>query len=397
MSKFRLPLSPLTIVVVALAIEVMGGGLLFPVLPFLVAQFKSDALTIGALAASFSTAQFLAAPILGSLSDRVGRRPVLIVCTFGTALAFFLLGIAQSLWLMFVAQIVNGITGGLVSTAQAYIADVSESPQERTQNFGLIGAAFGIGFILGPLLGGALAGISLKLPVFLAGAVALLNSIFAYRFLPESIQNPRRSPLTRQDFNPLGQLWDLLRRPQLRNLLVGYFLFFLAFSGFTNIFVVWVRDRFAWGPIQSGGVLFWVGVISSLVQGGLIRKLLPRFGEFRLTLAGFSAAVLAYGILTQIPAGYYLYGTQTLFALGIGVASPSIRGIISTSVSDAEQGKVSGGSLSLASLTQILGPLIAGWSYDHWHPNAPLYLGGVLALLALGAIATSPTAGNRPA
>lgn len=389
MPKPRFSLSPLAIVVVAIAIEVMGGGLLIPVLPYLVAQFRTDALTIGLLAASFSTAQFFAAPVLGTLSDRVGRRPILILCTLGTALAFFLFGMAQSLWVMFVAQISNGITGGLISTAQAYIADVSDSAESRTKNFGLIGAAFGIGFILGPLLGGSLAGISLKLPVFVAGSVALINSAFAFLFLPESIKTQGTNPIRLSDFNPLRQLLDLFRRPKLSRLLIGYFLFFLAFAGFTSIFVVWIRDRFAWGPIYSGTVLFWVGIIASFVQGFLIRKLLPKFGEMRLTILGFSMAALAFLLISIIPNGYYLFGTQTLFAFGLGIASPSIRGIISHSVPDDEQGKVSGGTLSLTSLTQIFGPLLAGWSYDNIHPIAPMLIGAGLALIAIRAIATS--------
>ena len=389
MPKTNFQIPPLLIVVVALAIEVMGGGLLIPVLPYLVQEFRSDAFTIGALGASFSIAQFFAAPVLGTISDRIGRRPVLVTCTLGTSACFFLFGFAQSLWVMFFAQIVNGITGGVVSTAQAYIADVSETPEQRTKNFGLIGAAFGIGFILGPLLGGLLSGINLRLPVFLAGFIALLNANFAYFTLPESLKEKRSQKIQASDFNPLSQLLELFKNPKLRYLLIGYFLFFLAFSGFTNIFAVWVRDRFSWQPIQTGGVLFWVGVISSFVQGFLIRKLLPRFGEFRLAVAGFSLAAIAFGLVSIIPQGYYLFGTQTLFAFGLGIASPSIRGIISASVPNDEQGKVSGGTLSLGSLTQILGPLIAGWSYDRFTPATPMLIGAALSICAIVAIFTS--------
>ena len=386
---------PLSIVVLTLAIEVMGGGLLFPVLPYLVEEFDSNAFTIGALAASFSAAQFLAAPVLGTISDRVGRRPILILCTFGTAIAFFLFGFAQSLMVMFVAQITNGLTGGVVSTAQAYIADVSKTPEERTKNFGLIGSAFGIGFILGPLLGGVLAGVDLKLPVFVAGAIALLNSTLAALILPESLKERRKEPIRLGDFNPLTQLWDLFRRRELQGLLIGYFVFFLAFSGFTSIFVVWVRDRFAWGPIPAGSVLFWVGVVASIVQGGLLRKLLPRFGELRLTLAGFSMVAIAFCFIAIIPAGAFLYATQTLFAFGVGIASPSIRGILSSSVADHEQGKVSGGTLSLGSLTQICGPLFVGWTYDHWFQNSPMWIGAGLSGVAIGAIVLGAW-GRRP-
>ena len=384
----RLPISPLFLVVFTMIIEVTGSGLLFPVLPYLVEQYRSDAVTIGLLSASFATAQFFAAPVLGTLSDRVGRRPIFVICTAGTAVSFFLFGFADRLWILFAAQIANGLTGGVVSTAQAYIADISTSRQERTKNFGLIGAAVGIGFILGPLVGGGLGGIDLRLPVFIAGGLATANAISTYFILPESLKTPNTKPLTVHDFNPIVQLDDLLSRPRLRNLLLGYFSFFIAFSGFTNIFVVLVRDRFAWQPLDAAGILFFVGIISSIVQGGLIRKLLPRFGELALTLTGFSLVAVSLCIVPFLPRGYLLYGTQAIFAFGVGIAAPSLRGLIANSVSDEEQGKVSGGSFSLNSLTQILGPLLAGLSYDYIAPDAPMWFGVILATLGVVAIAS---------
>jgi len=288
-STQRLPISPLAMVILTVAIEVTGSGILFPVLPFLVQQFRSDAFTIGLLASSFAIAQFLAAPLLGILSDRYGRRPIILTCAAGTSIAFFTLGLANTLWIMFVAQIVNGVTGGVLSTAQAYIADVSTSPQERTKNFGLIGVAAGIGFIMGPLLGGSLASIDLKLPASIAGFVALLNTTIGYFILPESLHDLQRTPLKPKELNPFLQIARLFADPKLRNLLTGYFAFYLAFAGFTSIFVVFARDRFGWGLAASAGVMFWVGIVAIIVQGGLIRNLLPRFGEIRLTVAELSA------------------------------------------------------------------------------------------------------------
>ncbi|MEM9567175.1 MAG: MFS transporter [Cyanobacteria bacterium P01_E01_bin.34] len=379
-------ISPLFVVVLTIIIEVIGGGLLFPVLPYLVEQYSSNAFTIGLLAASFAIAQFFAAPVLGAISDRYGRRPIIILCTFGTAVAFFLFGLANALWVMFVAQITNGLTGGVVSTAQAYIADVSKSPEDRTQNFGLIGAAAGIGFIFGPLMGGILGSIDLRLPVFVAGGVAVCNGIMAYCVLPESLKERNTVPLSFQDFNPIRQLADLFGRANLRSLLGGYLAFFMAFAGFTNVFVVLVRDRYGWGPVESGAILVFVGVVASIVQGGLIRKLLPRFGEMRLLLVGMSMVSLALILVTISPRGYFLYGTQALFAFGIGIASPSLRGLLANNVADDEQGKLSGGTQSLSSVTQILGPLAAGWTYDNWGQVSPMLAGTVLVLVAIALI-----------
>jgi len=356
--------SPLVFIVLTVVIEITGTGLLFPIIPYLIQEFRSDALTVGLLSSSFAMAQFLAAPVLGGLSDRVGRRPVLLVCALGTAISFFVFGFAQALWVMFAAQIINGITGGVVSTAQAYIADVSRSPQERTKNFGLLGAAAGMGFILGPVLGGTLAGINLRLPVFVAGGVALVNVLVGYFTVQESLKTPSTAPITLRTFNPVAQLFDLLRRSVLRYLLAAYFLFYFSFAGLTSIFVVFVRDDFGWGPAQAAGVLFWVGIVSTVVQGGLIRKLLPRYGSQRLLLAGMVTVTVALVLICLVPAGGYLYGTQGLYALGVGLVSPTLRGAVADAVSDSEQGQVSGGSQSLTSLTQILGPLVAGAVYD---------------------------------
>ena len=296
---------------------------------------------------------------------------------------------------MFIAQIANGITGGVVSTAQAYMADIASSPQERTKNFGLIGASAGIGFILGPLVGGLLGGISLRLPFFVAGAIAAANALCTYLLLPESLKEPNPSPLSPKEFIPFRQLLDLLQRPRLFSLMFGYFTFFMAFSGFTNIFVVLVKNRYEWGPMDAAGILFFVGIVASSVQGGLIRKLLPRFGELSLTLTGFSMVSLALCLVAISPRGYYLYGTQALFAFGVGIAAPSLRGLIANSVSDDEQGKVSGGSQSLSSLTQVLGPLLAGLAYDRWFPTAPLWIGAALVICAVLVIGSGPTASSH--
>lgn len=375
--------SPFIFILLTVLIEVIGSGLVSPLIPYIVEEFRSDALTVSLLASSYAAAQFLFAPILGTLSDRVGRRPVLLVCTFNTALAFFIFGLAQALWVMFLAQIINGITGGVVTTAQAYLADISKSQEERTKNFGLIGATAGIGFILGPIIGGSLAAITLRLPIFVAGSLSLLNFALGYFTLKESLKEPIKTPLTVRSLSTFAQLKDLLQRSQLRYLLSGYFLFYLAFTGLTSIFVVLVRDRFDWGPIEAAGILAWIGLVTALVQGGLIGKLLPRFGSDRLLMVGLGNMIVALIGICFVPQGIYLYGTQTLYAFGVGLSSPTWRGAIANAVPDSEQGKVSGGSQSLASLSQILGPFLAGGAYDYISGNAPFTIQAVFLGLGL--------------
>jgi MFS family permease len=375
--------SPKTFIFITILIEVIAGGLLVPVLPYLVEQFRSDAFTIGLLTSSFAAAQFVATPVLGSFSDRIGRRPILLTCTAGTSLAFYLFGFADALWLLFLSRIFNGLTGGVVSTAQAYLADISQSQQDRTKNFGLIGAAAGLGFILGPALGGWLAPINIKFPVFAAGTAALLNTMIGYYQLPESLTRKAKEPMRLSNLNPFTQLAELLRRNQVRNLLLGFFIYNFAFSGFTAIFVVFVRDRFGWSPVQAGSVLLVIGIVSIAVQGFLIGKIVPLFGEAKISFTGLFLVSLSLVLVAIAPMGVLLYGIQAIFALGVGLAAPCLRGLLANSVAEQEQGKISGGSQSLVSLSQVLAPSIAGWSYDHFGMEVPFWGEALLVLLAM--------------
>ncbi len=368
----------------------MGATLLVPILPFLVERFRSDALTIGLLGASFSLAQFVAAPGIGALSDRYGRRPVLLLCMLGTSLGYLIFGLANALWLLFLGRIVDGITGGVISTAQAYIADISK-PEDRSKNFGLIGAAFGLGFILGPAIGGALSQIDLNLPVFLAAGLAFANTILGYFTLPESLPKEKRQQGKLQsiwsELNPIGQLGNIARDKNIRALVFGFFLFNFAFAGFQNNFAVFTRDQFQWDPVKNAQLFAYIGLVSSLVQGGLIRKLIPRFGEEILALWGLAFCSISVFAVAFLPAANWLYITQTLFALGVGLASPTLRGLISARTSAQEQGRALGGAQSLVSLAMVLGPLWAGAVYDYWGYTAPYWTSGLWIAVALGVTA----------
>lgn len=375
-------ISPLLFIFLTIFIDLLGIGLLIPVLPYIVAEYRADASTLGLLSSSYAIAQFLAAPVLGSISDRVGRRPVLLFSMLGTSIGYFVFGSAHALWVLFAARILDGITGGVVGTAQAYIADVSP-PEDRAKNFGLIGMAVGLGFIFGPAIGGLLAQYSLNTPVFFSAGFALLNAIFGYFTLPESLKHREEKPLSAGDFNPFRSLVQLFRRVSIRQLVLGFFLFNLAFAGFTNIFALYTKDQFQWGPGKVAGLFFLIGTMLALVQGGLIRKLLPRYGEANLTIWGLALSVLAFLAIPYVPNPAYLYGTQALLAVGVGIATPAIRAIISNRISDKEQGRVIGGTQGLTSLGQVLGPLWASAAYDFVGPKSPFLVAAAVFAFCL--------------
>ncbi len=380
-------ISPLLLVLITIVIDRIGESLIFPILPFLVEPFGLDGLAVTLLFSVFAAAQFLAAPILGALSDQFGRRPVLLFCVFGTAVSYFVFAWANQAWIFFLSRIIDGATGGVVSTAQAYIADTS-SPENRAKNFGLTGAAFGIGFIVGPAIGGSLAIINPRLPIFLAGVIALLNVGVAYWTLPESLPPEKRAAIRWRDLNPFQQLGSFLAVPQVSGLMLAFFVFNFAFGGFTSVFVLILKDVFGWGVAQSGLVFMVVGIVSTIVQAGLIRKLIPWFGEVRLTTLGFLGLAVALMILPWLPrfepwVSVGIFTSVILLAFSVGIMSPSLRGLLSNRVPPQDQGKVMGSSQGLASVAGILGPAWAGWVFTG-SQLAPAWQAAILMILALG-------------
>lgn len=380
--------SRLVFIFVTILIDKLGESIIFPILPFLVERFRSDALTLGLLTSSFAIAQFIAVPIIGGLSDRYGRRPMLLICVLGTAVSYFMFGLAGALSVLFISRIIDGATGGVAATAQAYIADIS-APHERVKNFGLIGASVGLGFIIGPALGGTLANISINLPVLLAGTLALINFVLGYFVLRESLDRDRRRPFKLRDLNPINQLGDLLGNKRLRGFILTFFVFNFVFTGFISVLVLFFKDRFGWGPALSAVVFIFIGLVTTIVQGGLIGKLMPRFGEEKLTLAGFVLLAIAFGMMVLIPASGPLvypgiYISQGTIALGVGLIIPCLRGSISNRVSDREQGKTLAGLQVIQSVAGILGPLWAGWTFDNLGIISPFSMAALLMLLAWG-------------
>ena len=349
-------------VFVAVFIDMVGIGIAFPVLPILVGEYTtSNAMqtqwAIG-LSVTYSLMQFLCAPLLGAISDRFGRRVVLITAIIGIGLHYVLIATAASLWIMLVARILGGITGASFSVANAYLADISP-PEERAKSFGLIGAAFGLGFICGPPLGGLLGAIDLQLPFYAAAALSLLNALYGFFFVPESLPPERRGEFSLAKANPFRALVTLVQHHAVGSLVVVFSLFALGHMAMIQNWALFTHFRFGWGTLENGALLFFVGLISTVVQGGLLGRLVKRFGEERLVLAALGSNVfvqLAYGLAPQ---GWMMF--PILFSsFLIFTASPSIQGVVSKSIDPKEQGVTLGAMQSINSLAAVIGPLIAG-------------------------------------
>ncbi len=374
--------SPLLFLFVTVFVDMIGYGIVVPLLPFYVQQYASGAVLIGLFGSLYAGMQFVGGPFLGSLSDHAGRRPVLLLCLFGTSLAFLLLGMANTLPLTVAAVALAGAAAGTLAVAQAYIAD-STSPERRAHRLGLIGAAFGLGLITGPVLGGLLSLLSLNAPAFAASALGLANMSLGFFVLPESLPTERRvlAPILR--LNPVSQLRDVLRMSRIRALLLVVALLNLSFAGLLTNFPLFSNVRFGWDPAGNSFFFAFVGLCAVFTQGVLLGRLQPYFGEERLLLGGLSLVALTLGLMAIVPFGWMLYPVVGVLAVGFGITIPSLTALISRRVSGREQGKVMGGQQAILSLTLILGPVMAGLAFDHLSMPAPYWIGGLLAALAL--------------
>ncbi|MFT4641477.1 MAG: DHA1 family tetracycline resistance protein-like MFS transporter [Verrucomicrobiales bacterium] len=379
---------------VTLVLDILGLGLIVPILPKLVETMQSGGLseaahTYGFLIALYALMQFLFAPLLGSLSDRFGRRPVILVSLLGGGLDYFLLAYAPNLSWFVVGRIIAGITGANYAAAAAYIADVSP-PEKRAANFGLIGAAFGLGFIIGPTLGGWLGDINLRLPFIVAGCLTLLNWLFGLFVLPESLGDENRRSFSWKRSNPVGALLDLKRYPMVLGLSWTYFLVSVAHQVFPATWVLYTGYRFGWGPKEIGLSLGFVGVMAALVQGGLTRVIIPKLGEQRAAILGLVISVLSYICYGLASEGWMIYATIVWGSLG-GLSTPAVQSLVSRNVGADEQGGVQGALTSLTSVAGILGPPIATGLFGYFIseqapillPGAAFFFAGLLVVIAI--------------
>ncbi len=356
--------SPLVVIFTTVFIDLVGFGIVIPVLPFYAegSRFNATPRTVGLLFASYSLMQLIFAPILGRLSDKYGRRPVLLISIIGTGIGFLILGFAKTLWMLFAGRILDGITGGNISTAQAYIADIT-SKEDRAKGMGLIGAAFGLGFVFGPAIGGVLSRWGVEVPFLFAAGLCFANTILLYFRLPETVTPDHPARVSAAGGRGFSQLVQSLRNPRLGFVLSIYFLFIVAFSIMTTSFSLYTMFRFGYDAQHTGYLFTYVGILAVIVQGGLIGRLVKRFGELPLVIVG---AFLFAGSLFAIP----FVGPQTgglfallvgggLFSIGNSLSGPSLTSLASKSAGPAEQGSVLGVTQSAASLARAVGPALA--------------------------------------
>jgi len=365
-------------------LDLLGAGILIPIMPYLVRQFRTDAFTVGMLSVAFSAAQFVAAPILGALSDRVGRRPVLIFSILGSAFGYFLFGWAGSLWVMFIARIIDGATGGNISTAMAAIADTT-APKDRAKNFGLIGMAFGLGFIIGPVVGGLLSKISIHAPAYGAGCIGLVTAAFGYFFFPETLPTEKRKSglVTAAEANPLQSVAGALARPEIRMFLFALFFLNFAFAGLQTNFSNYTIERFQFGPDDNAWVFAFIGLLAALMQGVVVRKLMPVLGERSMAIQGFVLFVAGFLLVAFAPTAFWLFPGVALIAVGSSFTNPTLNAMISQRSGASEQGSILGTTKSVLSLTRVAGPAWAGIVFDRVGPASPYWTGAVFIALAM--------------
>lgn len=374
--------SPLVFIFITVFVDMLGYGMILPLLPFYVQKQDGGAAIVGYLGAFYAALQLVSGPVLGALSDRYGRKPILLLCLFGTSIAYTLFGMANSLALLFVAVLLDGLTGNNLTTAYAYVADIT-TPENRSRGMGIVGAGFGLGIMAGPALGGFLSNYGLAVPALTASLVALLNVIYGLVFVPESLP-PEQRTAHRAAYNGLSQFTALTQVGPIRAYLLCIFFLNLAFSGLQTNFPLFSRARFGWDAAQNGYFFAFVGIIAVFTQGFLYQRIQPQIKEKRLSIAGL--ALLSFGMfgMALAPTGWMLYPLVAVAAIGSGLTTPSLSGLVSTHTPATEQGRLMGGQQVLFSLAAILGPIFAGLSFENIAVPAPYLLGSLFALTALG-------------
>ena len=385
---------PLLFILITLMIDAMGIGLILPVMPGLIQEVEGASLAEaavwgGILSTVFAMLQFLCAPTVGNLSDRFGRRPVLLVSLFVLSLDYLVMALAGSIWLLLLGRIVGGITSATQAVGYAFIADISK-PEEKAARFGLIGAAFGVGFVIGPLMGGVLGEFGTRAPFYAAAFLAALNLVFGYFVLPETVTDRIRRPFEWRRANPLGAFLAISKLPGTARLVGMFFLYQVAFFVYPAIWAYFTEARFGWEPAMIGISLAAFGIAIALVQGVFIGPIIARFGERRTVWFGLGFNALAFLAMGTVTNGTLALILTPLTAMG-AMVTPALQGILSRAVADDAQGELQGLITSAGSLAMILSPLLMTWTfYAFTAEGAAVYAPGapfLLSMLLMGACA----------
>ena len=376
-------------------IDAMGIGLIMPVTPDLIrellgADLSEAAIWGGILSASFAVMQFLFGAALGNLSDRYGRRPVLLASLVVVAIDYIVMGLTQSIWILLLGRLIGGVASATQSTAAAYMADISK-PEEKAANFGLLGGAFGIGFVLGPMLGGLLSEFGSRAPFYAAAALAFANFIFGYFIVPETVTDKIRRPLEWRRMNPFRALANVGKLPGLNVLLLMFFVHQVAFFVYPSTWAYYTQEKFAWTAWDVGISLTCFGIGMAVVQGGLIRVIVPRLGDWNTMLFGMSVAVLSYVLYGAAWQGWMIYALIPITSLAM-INNPALQSVMSRWVNDDAQGELQGVITGVGAIASIISPLMMTSVFGYftregapvYAPGAPFYLAGALDAVALG-------------
>ncbi len=368
----------------------IGFSIITPIVPFLVQPYVSNlgnqAIVVTLLTSVYAVCVFLAAPALGALSDRYGRRPILLICLLGSTVGYLIFGMGGALWVLFLGRIIDGITGGNISTLFAYFADITPREQ-RTKYFGWISAIAGIGGAIGPTLGGLLAKFGYSVPMYFVALITFLNLIYGILYMPESLdKNNRLKNITFTRLNPFAQLINILSMKSLRRLLISAFLLWIPNGALQGTFSEFTMDTFNWNPVIIGLMFSIMGIQDIISQGFIMPKLLKKFSDIQIVILGMISEIIGYGLIAA-SAIFSLYSLviigMFIFAFGDSIFGPSFNGILSKTGDASEQGRIQGGSQAIRSLATIIGPIVGGEIYVLLGHTAPFFMGVILIGVAI--------------